>query len=271
MDENKIRAGEYLEKSIRRAITIETDFVVIFIGPEAVRSDWVKRELKWALAREREISRIFVIPVLLEKESWNQLPIEFQNRRYLQCTDFTESGIKYFAKQLCDELFALVSGNLRFVDSLSPTLLHEDEARRRERVKRLAAQIGDNQNIVDEDMRLSKDRLSLIVTLLDIKAKLQLLALYEIDRGRFRDQTKTHDLTKIRFLKIDFILHRFGKWSHILNWEDEAFVTLQKDYGLGDKSHLVREVFLDGIAELTDIEKDEIFSEIEIIKCDLIR
>jgi hypothetical protein len=39
------------------------DFVVIFLGKEAVASEWVKRELLWALESEKNIGRVLVLPV----------------------------------------------------------------------------------------------------------------------------------------------------------------------------------------------------------------
>jgi hypothetical protein len=270
IDERDIHVGEPLDRSIQKAIAIKTDFVVIFIGPEAVRSAWVKRELEWALARERKIGRVFVLPVLLDKESWNQLPEEFQNRRYLPCTDLSETGVRHFSQKLSDEIFALVSEQLKRPDSLMSTLKREDETRRRERVKKLAAQIADDQSDADEGSCLSRKRLEFIVSSLDPKAKVQLLALYEMDRGRFRERTAKQDLTKARLLKIDFQLPHIGIWTDTLDWECEAFVSLQQDYGLGDDRHLVRAVFLDGIGNLTELKRRELFSGIEITGCNLL-
>lgn len=270
IDERDIRVGERLDRSIWKAIAIETEFLVIFIGPEAVRSAWVKRELEWALAREQEIGRIFVLPVLLDRESWNELPKEFQNRRYLPCTDLSETGVRHFSQQLADELFALVSEELKFSDSQISAFEREDESRRRERVRRLAAQIADNQSNADADACLSKERLEFIVSSLYPKEKVQLLALYEMDRGRFREQTAKRNLTKARLLKIKFEVPRIGTWIQTLDWESEAFVSLQRDYGLGDDRHLVRGVFLDSIANLTELERRDLFSGIEISGCDLL-
>jgi len=99
-DDNDLRIGEDLYVSIRNAININTDFVVIFISPEAVRSKWVRRELEWALGRERELGRVFILPIVLDERSWSELPENVQNKRYLLCTDFSENGIKDFANRL---------------------------------------------------------------------------------------------------------------------------------------------------------------------------
>ena len=70
LDEEELLFGDEIEKSIRSAITDTSDFVVVFVGRESVRSPWVRRELKWALERERQTGFIFVLPILLDKESW---------------------------------------------------------------------------------------------------------------------------------------------------------------------------------------------------------
>jgi hypothetical protein len=86
------------------------DLVLIFVGRDAVRSAWVKKELEWALKRERELGRSFVFPVLLDDESWDLLkPTEFRRRKYIKCTDYSEAGVRSTAERLKDELFALSS------------------------------------------------------------------------------------------------------------------------------------------------------------------
>jgi len=40
------------------------DFVIIFLGREAMTSEWVRRECEWALERKKQIGRVFFLPVL---------------------------------------------------------------------------------------------------------------------------------------------------------------------------------------------------------------
>jgi len=42
--------------SIRNAIQDEADFVIFFLGREAMKSEWVRRECEWALEREKFLS-----------------------------------------------------------------------------------------------------------------------------------------------------------------------------------------------------------------------
>ena len=110
IDEEDLLFGEDIEKSILETISFDSDFVVIFIGQESVKSKWVKKELQWALENEEKLGRTFVLPVILDQSVWQLVePKEFQSRKYLQCTDFTDSGVKSFAEKLKDELFAWLS------------------------------------------------------------------------------------------------------------------------------------------------------------------
>ncbi len=113
IDEDDLLFGENIESSLKNAISLESDFVIIFIGRESVRSEWVKKELRWALRHEKKIGRTFVLPVLLDEELWEQVePKEFRSRKYLLCTDFSEAGVRAFSERLKDELFAWVSRHL---------------------------------------------------------------------------------------------------------------------------------------------------------------
>jgi len=42
--------------SIRTAIQEEADFVIIFLGREAMKSEGVRREFEWVLEREKFLS-----------------------------------------------------------------------------------------------------------------------------------------------------------------------------------------------------------------------
>lgn len=107
LDEIEMIGGDSIEDNLKKAITDEADLLVIFLSMEAVESEWVKKELNWALKHEAKIGHEFVIPVLLEKSAWERVePVKFRTRKYLECTDFTENGVKAFSSHLSDHLFA---------------------------------------------------------------------------------------------------------------------------------------------------------------------
>lgn len=113
IDEKDLLIGDDLEKTLKETIETASDFVVIFIDSFSVNSPWVKKELSWALSREEELKRVFVLPVVLERDAWEQLePSEFQKRKYLSCLDYDENSIRTLASQLIAELFAWLSRDL---------------------------------------------------------------------------------------------------------------------------------------------------------------
>lgn len=122
IDEHELLIGSDITDSIYRAIRSDVDFVVIFLGGDAIASEWVKRELAWALDREKELKRTFVIPVLLE-DIWSRVePAAFQRRLYLRCFDQTESQIQYVANQLYDQIVKHVFKNIGQVTQLQADL-----------------------------------------------------------------------------------------------------------------------------------------------------
>jgi hypothetical protein len=109
LDEDDLLVGQDLNISIKSAIQQDADFVVVFLGKEAVASEWVKLELEWALEHEKKIGRVFVLPVLLD-DVWNKVePTEFQNRLYIKCIDQREDAVREAARELIDSIFSWLS------------------------------------------------------------------------------------------------------------------------------------------------------------------
>lgn len=109
LDEEQLFFGADVDASLKSAIQDQSDFVILFVSREAVDSSWVQRELKWALEREKEIGRPFVLPVVLDKDAWNRIrPAAFRKRRFLSCTDLSEAGIRTLAGQLQGELMGWI-------------------------------------------------------------------------------------------------------------------------------------------------------------------
>ncbi|MEM7427834.1 MAG: toll/interleukin-1 receptor domain-containing protein, partial [Pseudomonadota bacterium] len=57
IDEDDLLAGEKLTEALCKAID-DADFVVIFINDEEEMSEWVRKELKIALEKEKESGKI---------------------------------------------------------------------------------------------------------------------------------------------------------------------------------------------------------------------
>src|SRR6478735_6634416 len=65
LDVDQLYAGHRLGEELRRAILDENDYVVVFVSPTSLQSEWVAQELAWALEVEADIGRPFVVPVFL--------------------------------------------------------------------------------------------------------------------------------------------------------------------------------------------------------------
>ncbi|MGF1643884.1 MAG: toll/interleukin-1 receptor domain-containing protein [Thiotrichales bacterium] len=110
LDEDELDLGVRFPHVIERAIREESDFVIVFLGEDALRSEWVEREMNWALEREQALRRGFLLPVLLEdvRARYRAHPA-LKDRLYLECFDHSDAGLHLAAERLAQYLFAQVS------------------------------------------------------------------------------------------------------------------------------------------------------------------
>ena len=110
LDEDSLCWGDRLQKSIREAIDSEVDYLIVFLSSDTLRSKWVLNELKWALEREDELGRNFVLPINLSKS--DKLPDTLKDRLFLRLPDFAEGSVRDLARRASDHLFRLVVQSL---------------------------------------------------------------------------------------------------------------------------------------------------------------
>ena len=108
LDEESLRWGDDFPIKLKTTIQSEVDFLIIFLDRDALRSAWVVRELEWALERERELRRTFVLPILIEAVPCENLPAGFAERIYLQLSDFNRTSVEELARKATEKLFQLV-------------------------------------------------------------------------------------------------------------------------------------------------------------------
>jgi len=108
LDEDSLSWGDAFPAELRSTIQSGVDFLIIFLDNDALRSEWVKRELKWAIEREKELKRTFVLPIVLEEIPSEKLPPGFSERLYLRLSDFTRASVESLAKIATEKLFQLV-------------------------------------------------------------------------------------------------------------------------------------------------------------------
>ena len=148
LDEDELDLGVKFPKAIEKAIHEESDFVIVFLGHNARRSDWVERELGWALEREQALKRIFVLPVLLDdiREEIKNDPLS--ERLYLSAFDHSDEGLEKAANEISKSLFAQISRHFGNFRKDAPEEFHNDLARDLTAYKEIAyklhATLGDS-------------------------------------------------------------------------------------------------------------------------------
>jgi hypothetical protein len=108
LDEDSLSWGESFPAELKTTIQSGVDFLIIFLDNDAVKSKWVVQELEWAIQRERELKRTFVLPILLEAIPSENLPEGISERVFLRLSDYTHASVEDLAKRATLKLFQLV-------------------------------------------------------------------------------------------------------------------------------------------------------------------
>lgn len=107
LDQEELATGHPFPRHIEAGIRTECDFLVAFIDADALDSDWVRREVSIGLARQRDLKRPFVLPVLLAdvRSRMGELGLPADEWLYLDARDLSDAGIAVSAAALKAELF----------------------------------------------------------------------------------------------------------------------------------------------------------------------
>jgi hypothetical protein len=108
IDEDSLSWGESFPAELKSTIQSGIDFLIIFLDKDALNSKWVMQELEWAVQREREIKRTFILPIFLEVVASEDIPVEISERLFLRLSDFSHSSVEDLAKRATMKLFQLV-------------------------------------------------------------------------------------------------------------------------------------------------------------------
>lgn len=127
IDEHELLAGANLAQSLREAIQVQADFLVLFLDDRAARSQWVRSEISWALEEERRSGRPFVLPIVLSDEAVDDLPW-IGDRLFLKCHGYGETDVRHLANELSSALFAWLSRDLEALRALPAESAQQLEA-----------------------------------------------------------------------------------------------------------------------------------------------
>jgi len=125
LDEDNLLWGDALAGTLKTTIQTKVDFLVIFLTRQALDSAWVRQELEWATAREGELKRTFVLPILIEDVPNDDLPDYFKHRRYLKLSDFEHESVIALANDATMELFQLIVEGQEKADERSGVALDD--------------------------------------------------------------------------------------------------------------------------------------------------
>lgn len=71
IDHQAISGGSDLNRAIKQGID-RADIYFLFISQHSLASDWVEKEIKWAMKKEEQLKYEFIVPVLLELDAWDR-------------------------------------------------------------------------------------------------------------------------------------------------------------------------------------------------------
>lgn len=119
LDEEKLIWGSDLTISLKDAIKQKTDYVILFISESSGKSQWVQKEIEWALEEEKKANRTIVLPIIIQSGTEDGLALfpRLRDRKNIVLNDFTDHGLKVFADQLANFLFSLICAELDIVHS----------------------------------------------------------------------------------------------------------------------------------------------------------
>lgn len=114
IDEDKLIWGSDLYPAFENAIKEESDYVILFISQSAAYSQWVHREIEWAMAKEKKLNRTIILPVCIQsgEEDCSALFPQLNDRKKMILRSFDELGLERFAKEFANYLFSFICSEL---------------------------------------------------------------------------------------------------------------------------------------------------------------
>ena len=110
LDETNLIWGSKLEETFETVIKTEIDYVIVFLSGSRKDNVWVLKELNWAIEREGELGRDFVLPVVmpgLSCDPYIEYP-ELANKKYIMLDNYEDTGFKSCAEKITTQLFTLI-------------------------------------------------------------------------------------------------------------------------------------------------------------------
>jgi len=149
MDDESLLFGSSQELSLQNVINANVDYVVLLLGVDALNSAWLSRDLEWALGREEELHRTFLLPVLFGVPE-QLVDLRLPGRKTLTCNDQSKEGLAGLATKIVNYVGGWLSERLRQETNLIEDLANvsqpptsRNETRYYERVQSVAKNLHD--------------------------------------------------------------------------------------------------------------------------------
>lgn len=105
IDEDQINLGDELNLTIASAVSDQVDILLLLLCRDAASSEFVKKEVDWALERESALGYNFLHVVVIDSDVLNDPHWSFvRNRKYLELRGFEEADVDALGDKLRDQL-----------------------------------------------------------------------------------------------------------------------------------------------------------------------
>jgi len=110
IDEDNLLVGDPVGPTLQQVLSSEIDYVLLIVDEHAARSEWVAKEIAWALEKERECGRRMVLPIVVERAAWDSPAFaQLRERKFVDCPP---SDIPAAAERISSMLFSIICRDL---------------------------------------------------------------------------------------------------------------------------------------------------------------
>lgn len=98
-DEAEIKVGDSIRQKINQML-LYSDYVLAILSRNSVRSRWVREELELAFAKNAEAAQSFIIPVLLDRLSPDDIPPSLRDIQWVDLFEDYQLGLARLVRVL---------------------------------------------------------------------------------------------------------------------------------------------------------------------------
>jgi DeoR family fructose operon transcriptional repressor len=109
IDEDDLLVGDSVEHTLEDVLSSKIDYVLLFADENAASSEWVLKEINWALEKEKALGRRIILPVVINEAAWKTPTFaSLHDRKYILCPGRSMSDIRSASEKIAATLFAII-------------------------------------------------------------------------------------------------------------------------------------------------------------------